>query len=150
MLTPTRAFLDGMLSRGAGSSSTTLLGNASVGLLKGPFTPSVDTTYAEIEVIEADYDGYARQAAGLDTTPHIGFNNLSYIQGDLLLFSPSDTITPNTIYGLFLTGTASTTLLGVEIFDNPLPLPGPAEQITIIPRVGLDPDANYGLAVVTT
>ena len=149
MFTPSRAFLAAVLERAAGTSTVTVMGSASIGLIRSPFAPTVDTTYAQVVAVEANYTGYARQAAGLDTPSFIGPGNLSLLEGDLLVFMSSDTVTPNTIYGHFWTGSATSTFYGCEMYDNPIPLPTPAERVTIVPRVGLDPNANYGLSLVS-
>jgi hypothetical protein len=64
------------------------------------------------------------------------------------VFSPSDTITPNTIYGAFWIGGDSITLMGVEMFDAPIPLSNPLQNLTYIPRFGMLQNGPNGFGVV--
>jgi hypothetical protein len=144
MLVPTIGALEAWIADlGA---DTTWLGSASVGLYTNAVAPTLNTTLANLN--EANYDGYARQAAHTFSSVFIDGNGLVTIEAESSIFSPTDTVTANTIYGLFLTGHDSTKLLAVEPFDTPIPLVGPLSSITIIPRVGLQPTAPWGFSVV--
>ena len=128
-------------------SDTTWLGSASVGLIAAPFTPTVNSKVSDFT--EANYTGYARQAAGVSSVPFVDPNLIMTVEGPALRFQPTDTITINSIYGLFLTGHDSTALLGVEMFDAPIPLPNPLAALTIVTRVGLQTTANFGFSLVS-
>lgn len=128
-------------------SDTAWLGSASIGLLRAPFAPTPLTALTDLT--EANFTGYARQAAGVSSVPFVDPKGIMTLEGPSLLFQPSDTVTTNTIYGLFWTGTPSTTLLGVEMFDNPIPLPNPLTALTIVPRFGIDQNGSYGNALVS-
>lgn len=144
---PTLTALDKMLV--ALGSESTQLGNASMGLVKAPFTPSPTLTLGALT--EATYDGYARQSMGTASVPFTGTDGKEYIEFKTLQFMPSDTINPNTIYGLFITfGNSTTTLWATDAFSQTVNLAGPANQVTITPRVGLDPNGNFGLNVVSS
>jgi hypothetical protein len=146
--TPTRELLERLLERAIGSSSVTTMGNASVGLMRAPLSPSVNTVLADIT--EANFDGYVRKAAGFNGSAHIGPGNLTIVQGSTLVFVPDDTTTVNTIYGQFLVDGSASVLLGVEMFDQEYPLPTPAYQLTIVERFGLTPGTTYGASLVAT
>lgn len=148
MWVPTQDYLNACVANQvtAGSDSTHTLGSSSVGLGKAALAPTVNTKMSDIS--EANYTGYARKAAAFVATGIIGDGGITYVEGDSLKFLPSDTITPNTIYYEFLVGSDSATLLAVEVLDALVPLTGPHTQLTVVPRFGLDPNANYGLSLV--
>lgn len=148
MWTPTRELLDRLLERAIGNSSVTTLGNASIGLVRDPVSPSVNTVLDDL--VEANYDGYERQAAGLTGTAHIGPGDLSFVQGGTLIFAPDDTTTVNTIYGQFLVDSTGNALLAVEAFDSGINLPSPSYELTIVERFGLTPGTTYGASLVTS
>lgn len=144
-----RRMLDKMMSLAVlGTSDTVpLFGNASVGLFAAPLTPTVNTTFAQLT--EATYDGYARQALGAATAPFIGQGGLSLAHDLGKVWTPTGSNTPNTIYGQFLIGDASTKLYAVEVFDAPIVMNGPTTLFGSIIYVGLDPAANYGKSSVS-
>jgi hypothetical protein len=123
------------------------LGNASVALITAPFvmTPG---QFNFNGLTEANFDGYARQAAAFAGTPFIDENGIYTIQGGAKVFQPSDTITSNTVYGYVLTGSSSSTVMGGEVFNAPIPLTGPTTALTIIPRFGVPVTGALGFAVV--
>lgn len=146
MNAPTKAAVDKLLQ--VMGADSTQLGNASIGLIKAPFTPSPNLAIGDIT--EANYTGYARQGIGTPTVTFTGSDGLEYVEGTTRQFMPSDTITPNTIYGMFLTtGSGTVTLWGTDAFGSPVYLTGPGHQVTITPRVGLDPSGNFGLNVIS-
>lgn len=147
MWVPTAAFLEALVEIQAGGSVSAPLANSSIGLVRQPIAPTVNTVMANLT--EANYTGYQRQASGLDTVPFVGPGGLFMSEGTRLRFMPSDTVTANTIYAAFVTGHDSTVLFGVEVFDNPIPLPGPLSAVTIVPRNGFDPAANFGMSLVS-
>lgn len=152
MFIPTRAMLNAImkaLSSGAGADSINL-GTCSIGLLNAPFSPSVDSTMGSVSAAFATYDGYALQALTSITTPFIGPGGLSEVEALRMVFRPTDSTIPNTIYETYLTAPAdSTTLWGVEVLDNPVPLPSPSYQLTYVPRVGLTPGPLYGAGLAS-
>jgi hypothetical protein len=128
-------------------ADTAWLGNASIGLVAAPLVPTPATTLANIT--EANFSGYKRQAAGVASVPFVDPNGVISLEGPSLLWQPTDTVTVNTIYGLFWTGSPSTSLMGVEMFDSPIPLPDTLHALTIVPRIGLDQNASYGSSLVS-
>lgn len=145
MWVPTRDLLEDLLERGIGTSTTTVLGNVSIGLGKSAMTPTVNTVLADID--EANFDGYLKKLGGFAGTAHIGPGNLSIIQGATNVWVPDDTTTVNTIHYQFMVKAGGAVLYAVEVFNAPIPLPSPAYELTVIERFGLDPAANYGLSI---
>lgn len=144
---PTLTALDALLK--AMGSESTQLGSASMGLLKAPFVPSPTLTLASLT--EANYDGYARQAIGNPSIPFSGTDGNEYVEGLTVQFTASDTITPNTIYGIFLTfGNSTVNLWATDALTNPFNMNGPSSRLTITPRIGLNPGGNYGLNVISS
>lgn len=148
-----RAFLTKLANRMAtpGGSDSVPLSAMKLGLLKMPVAPTVDMVWGDVSASVADFAGYGDQTVGVTTSPFIGPGGLSYIEGPLHTFTPANTSLPNTIYAGFLrgVGTDSLTLYGVEVLDDPVPLPGPDFQLTYVPRFGFDPAANWGLSLVS-
>jgi hypothetical protein len=143
---PTLAAVDKMLS--VLGNSSLQLGNGSIGLIAAPFTPAPTLTLANLT--EATFHGYSRQALGNPTATFTGGDGNEYVEFTTAQFLCSDTVSPNTIYGLFLTfGNSTTALWATDPFPAPLPMASPANQITITPRVGLNPTVNFGLNVIS-
>jgi hypothetical protein len=143
---PTKIALDRLLAV-AGADSTQL-GSASVGLITGTFTPGPTLTIADI--VEANFTGYTRKSIGNPTVPFTGADGLEYVEGNTLTWMPSDTVTPNTITGLFVTpGNDSTKLFFSDKLASTVPLPGPGYQLTVTPRFGLNPTNGFGMNVVS-
>lgn len=146
MNVPVLPFLDAILA--AVGSSSVLLGSASIGLIAAPFVPGPGLTLATLT--EASFTGYKRKALGSTTVTFTGGDGKEYVEFNTASWMPSDTVTPNTIYGAFLTlGSGTTTLAAADKFANPLPMAGPPNNITITPRFGADPNGNWGLNVIS-
>jgi hypothetical protein len=109
--------------------------------------PSPNQVLANIT--EANYTGYVRQVLGAWGTPYTSIDGHEAMNAPALTFLPSDTVTSNTILGAFI-GDASVAgnLLLTDQFANPVPLTGPTTSLTIVPRFGFDPAANYDFNVV--
>jgi hypothetical protein len=146
MNTPTRAGLDQILS--TLGNSTGGLGDGSIGLIAAAFSPGPNLTFAGIT--EASFHGYARKALNSSSVTFTGGDGNEYVELGTFQWLPSDTVTPNNIYGAFLTyGNSSTNLWGADPFAAPLPMSSPANQITITVRVGLNPAGNFGLNIIS-
>jgi hypothetical protein len=130
-------------------STTTALGNGSVGLIAAAFTGSSSTTLGTIT--EATYQGYARQALGTSTVTFIGSDGNVYVEFNTLRFQPTGSSSPNTIYGAFYTpGSSSTTLWQTDQFAAQVYFGGPTNQLTFTPRCGLNPGGNFGVNVISS
>jgi hypothetical protein len=153
MWQPTRVLLDGFLALSKGDATIATnrtLSNCWLGLLKDLVAPVLGSDTSLIAGHEATYSGYARVQPAIVNGPFVGENSFSLISGNATLFQPSDTITPNTIYGHFLLGDDSTTLLAVELFDSPIPLSGPETGFVDAPIIGLGNNlAGYGASIVS-
>lgn len=130
-------------------SVTTALGSGSIGLIAAPFTGTPSTTFGSIT--EANYDGYARQSVGSSTVTFIGSDGNEYVEFNTLRFQPTGSTTPNTIYGLFWTpGNDSTKIWATDALTAQVFFNGPSRQLTITPRMGLNPTANFGINVISS
>jgi hypothetical protein len=147
MNVPTKAAIDKMLV--AMGADSTQLGNASMGLIAAPFAPSPTLTLSAIT--EANFTGYARKSIGNPTIAFTGQDGNEYVEGTTNMWMPSDSITPNTIYGAFLTfGNDTTKLWSSDQLGASVGLPGPGSQITITPRIGFNPLNGAGLNVISS
>jgi hypothetical protein len=100
-------------------------------LFQNDINPTQGTVLSQL--VEANFDGYAPVgpvAWGQAWTDAAGNGVTS---GSTVGFFCSGTDTPNTIFGYFVTHgpTASETLKWVERFDNPLPMQGPGNAVTL-------------------
>ena len=112
-----------------------------VGLFLSTYTPSVNSTYAELDAAKATFSGYAAEGPVVWEGPFIDANNVAYMLGQLINFVAvtATPFIPNLIGGYYLyTGT---TLKGVESFTSPvtgLPTPvavtAPDFIVPVIPR----------------
>ncbi len=93
-----------------------LLNGAKVHLLKSPVPITPTTTLADLLAAEADYGGYAAQAVGTWGAAYFGIDGKATVTAPGLQFQPSSGTTPNSIYGVFVTNTASSVLLYAEAF----------------------------------
>jgi len=152
MFSLSRACLNNMLAVSAGAtigSNSIGLDNCRVGLYKQPFGPTVDTTLAELEAIEADYPGYARHAIAAWNGPFIAQNGKTLVADDAIVFQATGDDSTNTIYGQFLIGSDSVTYLGAEPFNTPISLGEAGRALVSTPIVGLPPDQVYGASIVS-
>jgi hypothetical protein len=129
-------------------SETFSLDGCSIGLIAAPFTPTENLQLSGIT--EANFDGYTRLGMDSFSAPFIGPNGELLTESNALEWSPSDTITANTIYGGFLIGSAdSTTLKATEPLDTPITLSGPLSRLTYVPRFGFANLASFGNSLVS-
>lgn len=115
-------------------------------LFTNAIAPDGDTELADLT--EATYDGYARVEV---TAWSAVFDNLSQeptIASDGDLFKPTGGTTPNLITGAALVSGDGLTLLGVEVFDNPIALNEAADGFQYAARITLPEGANYGQGIV--
>lgn len=123
------------------AGSVLAVGLVEVHLIKTPvsLTPSMVTA----DFDEADFTGYA--AISIDQAGAAWDND----EGDAVLsfdgvhFQPTDAVTPNTIYGYYITTDVAAfggagSLLRAELFDTPVPMASAADALDFAPvlRVG--------------
>lgn len=125
------------------------LAGSFLGLLKDQISPSIDMDDSVVLNGEADYQGYSRAAVTF-TGPFTGQSGWSLIADSANVFQPSGNDTVNTITGQFLVGSDSTSVLAVELFDAPIPLPNAETALVTTPIIGMGPNsAGYGRSIVS-
>jgi hypothetical protein len=113
-----------------------LLAGAKVHLYQNNYvpTPSMDLT----SFITADYDGYVPIAVGTWDAPYVAVDGVVHIGASSLFFAMTGAVTPNTIYGAYITDTAGTGLLFAVLFDAPIPM------VSATSALFYQPDLPYG------
>lgn len=152
MWTPTRLLLNGAMTAIVGGvpAGGSTLENAILGLLKAPVSVSLDLTFGDVSASEANFSGYDRQAIPSWSGPYTGQGGYSLVSNGAFLFEQDDTITFNTIYGGFLLGSDSATLLAVELFDAAIPMGSVSVGFVYTPIFGMGNNAaGYGKSIVS-
>jgi hypothetical protein len=121
-----------------------ILDALTVGLFQQGYTPSINSTFAELEAVKANFTNYAVFTPVVWTGPYLDANKTAYALGGLIEFlagppTPPAEFVPNVIGGYYLyTGT---TLKCVEEFTDattglPTPVPVSSEFgiVPVIPR----------------
>lgn len=128
MLTTTELFDDAALA--AMIAAATVLGSdAKAGLFTAPVTPSKTLTIADLT--EATYPGYARQLLAMGAPFRDPVNGISALS-DALAWFQTGTPVPVIIYGTFYAYAATPLLLGVEVFQTPIPLNDLLDSFTTV------------------
>lgn len=152
MWTPSRTLLNSAMALLGGDTvpAGTTLDGAFLGLLKDPISYNIDSDDSVVTNGEANYEGYARQAISAWTGPNTGQGGFSLLSDGAHVFAPTGDDTVNTIFGQFLIGSDSTTVLAVEMYDGAIPLPAPADALVSLPIFGAGPNAaGYGRSLVS-
>lgn len=92
----------------------------------------VDQNTLESALTEADYDGYAAEAitwhvASIDDT------GTPELVSDQVIFRPTGTTTPNTVYGAYVK-TAAGAYVAVGNTDGPIPMNATTDELTLVLR----------------
>lgn len=98
-----------------------LLFAGKVHLYQNNINPSKITTLADF--VEATFTGYLAVSWGTWGTPYVGIDGLAHTTAPSIQFQATDAVTPNTIYGAYLTNTAGTVLVASAAFVTPIPIP---------------------------
>lgn len=134
------------------SASTTVAGplhHAVHGLLGAPLAATHGTTLAEVEAVEADYDGYVRVLNLTWSAPHIAAEGNMEVDGPLIeIIGGSDSVSAQ-IFGEFLLSSDSAKLYGVNNFQAPINLVGTLVGGLVVPRTGVPVAADKGSSVVS-
>lgn len=111
----------GLAGAGSASIANGPLYQAQCRLFNADIPVDAATPLATLVAAEADYTGYA---AGSSTFggPFRADDGAIEMVSQQMSFRPTDAVTPNNIWGLFVTNAAGTNLLFVSRFDNP-PVP---------------------------
>jgi hypothetical protein len=123
------------------------LNGAKVHLTKAPLPLDDTTTLAALTAIESDYMTYSAKVVtwGTVTTADDGTTE---VIGTVPHFEPTDSTKPQSVYHIFLTDGADTTLfLAADVGASPLPMTGPAFQITVVVRYR--PDDSSIMVVIS-
>lgn len=152
MWSPKRPLLDVMANAIGGDTfpaGHTLTG-AFLCLFKAVPSTDPDVGFGDDSIKEADFSGYARASVGAGSGVYVGQGNGSLQEYGANLFTCDSTTTVNTIYAQGILGSDSVTLLAVELFDTPIPLPGPGAGLVTTPIVGAKVNtAGYGNSAVS-
>lgn len=152
MWVPTWELLKRMMARSVGSDTTTAapLKGAFVGLLKDAYAPTVNSVYVgDVKTHEANYDGYGQQSITFNP-PFRGQTSFELSDSTSNLnWQPTGSTTINTVTGQFMLASDSTTLLAVEMFNAPIPLPNPSTAFTTVIIFGLGSLFGYGNSLVS-
>lgn len=109
------------------------LHGAKVGLLGAPFTPTENTTYADVTApgVLPTYTGYAEQSVAAWTAAFRDDDGVIKIDGGDLLFIPGSYGTPNSIYGWYLADSTDTNVFQVVMFDAPVNLVAAPDAVLV-------------------
>jgi hypothetical protein len=110
-----------------------VLFGAKVGLFTNPIVPSISTSLASLTV--ATFTGYAEAVVTWLSSPYIDDTGAVVLTGQDHLFQPTDSVTPNTIYGWFLVDTTGAILYYVALLPEPVPLVDALHGLVITPTV---------------
>lgn len=122
----------------AAMQSTRLTGGK-VRLWKSGFTPTFSTTIAELNAVEADYDGYPAGGVTLPsfTAPIMSPGQGSYITGPVVQFQFAGGGSNNTnLIGGFYLVAADGTLWVICQFPDPIPMQEPSHGFPVTVAVG--------------
>lgn len=120
-----------------------------LGLVAAPFSPAPTLTLADLT--EATYSGYHRMGMstiGAPVGPIKASDGSWEMQFPSITWIGSSTVAVNTIYGHFLLSSDSTELMGVELFDAPIPISGPTSGFVDVVRLGCSPLTMFGKSVI--
>lgn len=148
MWVPSRTFLNS-IARGVGTDTLGTVGGLKgswLGLVREAFTPTVDTVLGDL--VEANFQGYARSHQTANWSQVVAQDGKSLEQGLPVLWAMTGDDSPNTIFGHFLVGNDSITLLASEVFNAEIPLANTGDGFPDTPLFGFDPSANYGDSLV--
>lgn len=123
-----RTFIAGLAAVGPPAGP---LNGAKVRLFKNDISPGPDTVLANL--VTADYGGYADSPAVVWSAGDTDFDDRAVLVGASQNFAPTDSVTPNTIYGYCIMDSTSTNLLFAERFPNSVDLTSPADILVIVP-----------------
>lgn len=99
-------------------------------LYQNDFTPVGTMVIGDFTV--ATFDGFAAKAAAWNPSL-VNVNGFAVTYADSMLWVPTGTTTPNTIFGYYVTDTGGTNLLYARRFDTPIALTGPTTGFAMIP-----------------
>jgi hypothetical protein len=145
--------LKALMARIGGSDTVTLapFAGAKIGLLNAQYAPTPDSVYTgDVAAHEANFTGYAHGAVTFGA-PFRGQNTFEVLEATApVTFTPTDSVKPNTIFGWFLLGSDSVTLLAVEMFNVAIPLPDANHSLSGVPIIGVNSAQGFGSSMVSS
>lgn len=140
MLVPIRTALTAMLTQAIAAGGP--LDTVVIGLFTA--SPAITPDLLLADLTEPLYGGYARSAAVTWGTVGVDPSGRAVLFGDAKTFVPADDSASALIKGWFLYDTTATLLRAVELLDQQVTLANPTQQLVIVPRVRLNPSADFG------
>lgn len=119
----------------AGAMGGPLNGNL-VMLIKEDFDPSRELLLAD--VVEADFNGYARSTAVVWDPAYIGADEQVHLTAPGKPFLATDGVIPNTIFGWALLDSGGTIITAAFRYDNPIAISRASDGVVV------QPDYPYG------
>lgn len=118
-----------------------------VHLLNAPVSEDDTTVLADCTAAEATFDGYAEKTAqAFGTIVENDAGHFEMMMGNQLFVCTGDAVSEN-IYGFYITTAATADLLGVHLFDEPIPIAAADQALGFVPKIELD--SITGSAVLT-
>lgn len=105
------------------------LDGAELRLYQSSYSPSVTSTQAAIGAAEASFPGYA-PIVGAFSVGYIPPTNIPQAISQLLIWTPDDATTPQTIGGVWATD--GTTILGIWPLNGAVALNSPADELAVV------------------
>jgi hypothetical protein len=117
-----------------------------MGLYQPP-TPNIGIHSTLANITEATYDGYARQPV-VWYPPILSSSGPETLYGQDLNFSPTGSVTPNGITGIFLADALTAgNLLMAAVLPAPVPLNGPTTALVVEPVFQMGLGQIYGAPI---
>jgi hypothetical protein len=108
-----------------------ILTGALLGLYQAPIDINQSNVLATFTAAVATYNTYAAQVI-VWGTPSVAIDGTVESVGAQLIFRPTDAVTPNSIWGVYITDTSGAILLFAGQFDEaPVNLNGTLDQLAI-------------------
>lgn len=121
------------LDRAAADIAGYLLG-IKANLYQTPVAISQSTPLSAFTAAVATFTGYTAHVVTWDT-PSVADDGTVEVLGSFVAWRPTDGVTPNVIWGVYITDGAGALLYFAGQFeDAPLPMGGALDQITIVMR----------------
>lgn len=102
-------------------------------LFQNPITPTENTPFASFT--PADFNGYAPSAALVWGSPFLSPNGVWCVSAPSVLFTPTDGLVQNTIYGYYIVNPGNTDWLAATRFDTPFLVLDDTTPLQLIPTI---------------
>jgi hypothetical protein len=115
------------------AAATMELAGATVHLFASNTPVNRDTIKADLLAGEAAFTGYAMKTVTWGTPARSSDGQIE-MTGIMTAWRPTDAVTPNTVYALWLAKLTSGDVLGVATFDNPVPMQDALDELIVTLR----------------